>query len=224
MPATSLSPTHAFGAPNATRVTWSNRTFAVVLTVIGGAYVLIIVLLLLADVAYMARATTAVENAGVITWHNPVLASLRDPNIRYAIELSLLSCTLSALMSVCVAAPLGYVMSRWRFPGRQLLDALLDIPIVLPPLIIGLSLLILFQFPPFRWWSREIVYQVPAVVIAQFSVACAFAVRTMKTTFDEIDPRSEQVAITLGCSRWQAFGRIALPEARRGLVTAFTLA
>ena len=84
--------------------------------------------------------------------------------------------------------------------------------------------MILFQFPPFRYIARETVYQVPAVVIAQFSVACAFAVRTMKTTFDHINPRCEQVALSLGCSRAQAFGWVVLPEAKRGMMTALTLA
>jgi molybdate transport system permease protein len=72
--------------------------------------------------------------------------------------------------------------------------------------------------------AREVVYQVPAVVIAQFSVACAFSVRTMKATFDHIDPRCEQVAVSLGCTQAQAFGWVVLPEARRGMMTALTLA
>jgi len=90
--------------------------------------------------------------------------------------------------------------------------------------VVGLSLLILFQYPPFAWIARDVVYQLPAVVLAQFSVACAFAVRTMKSTFDHINPRCEQVAITLGCSKVQAFGWVVLPEASRGMMTAFTLA
>jgi molybdate transport system permease protein len=105
-----------------------------------------------------------------------------------------------------------------------LLDAVLDIPIVLPPLVVGLSLLILFQFKPFAFIARDVVYQIPAVILAQFSVACAFAVRTMKSTFDHINPRCEQVAVALGCSRTQAFGRVVLPEATSGMMTAFTLA
>jgi molybdate transport system permease protein len=132
---------------------------------------------------------------------NPIVVALADPKIQYSIWLSMISCTLSAILSVAVAVPLGYLMSRHRFFGRRLLDAILDIPIVLPPLVVGLSLLILFQFPPFSWYARSIVYQVPAVILAQFSVACAFAVRTMKATFDHIDPRCEQVALSLGCSR-----------------------
>ena len=128
------------------------------------------------------------------------------------------------MLSVIVAVPIGYLLSRHAFPGKRLLDAVLDIPIVLPPLVVGLSLLILFQFRPFAYVARDVVYQMPAVVLAQFSVACAFAVRTMKSTFDHIDPRCEQVAVALGSSRAQAFGWVVLPEANQGVMTAFTLA
>ena len=146
--------------------------------------------------------------------------------------LSLISCTLAALLSLVVAVPIGWLLSRFRFRGRNLLDAILDIPIVLPPLVVGLSLLILFQFWPLtvqlpligKSLNELVVYQIPAVVLAQFSVAAAFAVRTMKATFDEINPRCEQVALTLGCTRAQSFFRVALPEAGRGMLTAFTLA
>ena len=70
----------------------------------------------------------------------------------------------------------------------------------------------------------QVTFAVPSVVLAQFMVACAFAVRTMRVTFDQISPRTEEVALTLGCSRSQAFWRVALPQARRGLLTAATLA
>ena len=104
------------------------------------------------------------------------------------------------------------------------MDAILDIPIVLPPLVVGLSLLILFQFWPFRLAAEWIVYQIPAVILAQFMVACAFAVRTMRVTFDQIPQRFEQVALTLGCNRRRAFWRVIMPQARGGLLAAGTLA
>jgi molybdate transport system permease protein len=62
------------------------------------------------------------------------------------------------------------------------------------------------------------------VILAQFAVACAFAVRPMRVTFDQIPVRGEQAALTLGCSRAEAFWRVVMPEARRGSVTAGTLA
>jgi molybdate transport system permease protein len=95
----------------------------------------------------------------------------------------------------------------------------------LPPLVIGLSLLILFQTPPGKFVDRVFptTYAIPSVILAQFSVAAAFAVRTMRTTFDQITPRRELVALTLGASRANAFWWVVLPEARRGVVTALTL-
>src|SRR5205807_1538566 len=110
--------------------------------------------------------------------------------------------------------------------GLSLLDVLLDVPIVLPPLVIGLSLLILFATPPGRMFQQvlRVTYSVPGVIVAQFAVAAAFAVRTMRVTFDQIPPRQEQVALTLGCSRGQAFWLVVLPQARRGMWTALTLA
>ena len=101
---------------------------------------------------------------------------------------------------------------------------MLDIPIVLPPLVVGLSLLILFQFWPFRLTSHWVVYQIPAVILAQFMVAAAFAIRTMRATFDQIDTRPEQVALTLGCNQAQAFMLVVFPQSRRGMLTAGTLA
>ena len=61
------------------------------------------------------------------------------------------------------------------------------------------------------------------MILAQFAVACAFSVRTMRVAFDQINPRAEEVALTLGCSRGQAFMTVVMPQAWRGLVAAFTL-
>jgi molybdate transport system permease protein len=196
----------------------SDAGFYAAMSVIGLTYIVLIASMLAADFVFVAR------DAGGAAGQHPIAAALADPKIRYSIWLSMTSCTLSAILSVWVAVPLGYLISRHRFLGRNLIDAIVDVPIVLPPLVVGLSLLILFQFWPFRLWARAIVYQVPAVVLAQFAVACAFAVRTMKTTFDHIDPRCEQVALSLGCTRLEAFGWVVLPEARRGMTTALTLA
>ena len=105
--------------------------------------------------------------------------------------------------------------------------------VVLPPLVLGLSLLIMFHLRIGGWqleeWLREevgrpVTFQWPAVILAQFSVACAFAVRTMRVTFDQINPRVEDVARTLGCNRGQAFLQIALPQAWRGMIAAGTIA
>lgn len=146
------------------------------------------------------------------------------------------------MLAVLVAVPLGYLLSRHLMPLEQgryadqvrhkrlrtwlghIIDTVLDVPIVLPPLVIGLSLLILFRLWPFRYLDRMVTYEVPAVIIAQFMVASAFAVRTMRVTFDQISTRHEEIAWTLGCNRAQAFWKVALPAARRGVMAAATLA
>ena len=159
----------------------------------------------------------------VLSRPNPLIQALRSRDIRFSIKLSLISCTLTTLLSLWVAVPIGYLMSRFDFRGKPFVDTLLDIPIVLPPLVVGLSLLILFRYVP-DWLSDAVVYKWPAVILAQFMVACAFAVRTMRVTFDQIPQRFEQVALTLGCNRQQAFWRVILPQARGGLLAAGTLA
>ena len=67
-------------------------------------------------------------------------------------------------------------------------------------------------------------FQPIGIVLAQFPVAAAFAIRTLRGTFDQISPRYEAVALTLGCNRGQAFTRVVLPQAGRGMLTAGTLA
>jgi len=197
----------------------SDVPFLVLMSVLGGSYILLILALLAADIAY--------------TSPRHFLVALQKPEIRYAIQLTLISCTISALLSILVATPLGYLLSRFHFRGRWLLDTLIDIPIVLPPLVIGLSLLILFHLPLAGsnldqilrdHLQVQVTFAPPAVVLAQFAVACAFAVHAMRLTFDQIDTRPEQVALTLGCRRSQAFFRVVLPQAWRGIIAASTVA
>ena len=195
------------------RVLHSDFPFYLSLALLGGLYVALIVALIAADLAY--------------TSPGHLLNALSSPEIRAAVGLSLLSSSLAAILSVWVAVPLGYLLARTRFPGREAVALLLDIPIVLPPLVVGLSLLLLFQTAPGAWFQRHVTtvtYAVPAVVLAQFAATAAFAVRTMRVTFDQLPPRTEDVARTLGCTRAGAFWRVTMPEARGGVLAAFTLA
>lgn len=197
----------------------SDTLFFLVMGGISASFIVLIVLLLVADVMFTST--------------NEFYQALAKPEIRAALKLTLFSCTVAAILSVWVGTPLGYLLSRYSFRGRWVIDTLVDIPIVLPPLVLGLSLLILFHQPIAGWQLESalrdglgfpVTYRWPAVVLAQFSVACAFSVRTMRVTFDQMNPRAEEVARTLGCTRGQAFWQIALPQASRGLVTAFTIA
>jgi molybdate transport system permease protein len=196
----------------------SDTLFFLIMGGLSACFILLIVLLLIADILF--------------TSPSDFIQALAKPEIQAAFRLTMLSCTIAAILSVWVGTPLGYLLSRYKFRGRWIIDTLVDIPIVLPPLVLGLSLLILFH-QPIAGWQLEaflrdrvgfpVTFRWPAVVLAQFAVACAFAVRTMRVTFDQMNPRAEDVARTLGCTRGQAFWKVALPQAQRGIITAFTI-
>ena len=201
----------------------------------------------------------AVMLVATATYASPqdVWKVLVSREIQYATWLSLITCTVSALASVVLAVPIGYLMSRRRFPGRSLVDAALDIPIVLPPMVVGICLLIFFQTDAGQGieraagWTWDYVrdffaallkgslrpvhnhepgsrgfftYAIPGVVLAQFVIAAAFSIRTMRGVFDHISPRPEDVALTLGASRWQALWHVTLPASRRGMFAAASVA
>lgn len=202
-------------ATHDSHVVASSGPFLLCLTLLGGSYVLIILLLILGNLGFLFFSENGIP---------AFVEALQSEEVRYATWLSLISCTITMVLSLFVSVPIGYLMSRFSYPGKAFIDAILDIPIVLPPLVVGISLLILFNVSPFDYLSDWIVWEIPAVIIAQFMVACAFAVRTMRVTFDQISPRYERVAMTLGASRGQAFWMIILPQTRRGLLAAATLA
>jgi len=242
--------------------------------------VLFLIVVLIAYVGMLVLMVGA--NVLTVSWED-IGNVLRDADIQRSIKLTIVTCTATAIFSVLVAVPLAYLLSRYQFRGRAFIDTILDIPILLPPLIVGLSLLILFNrvSPSTCCWmmagglclaacvgciwrvkgsGRSMiprallfiggVFAVAAVlirgsgsleevtsglglpmtfhplgiVLAQFPVAAAFAVRTMRTTFDQISPRYEEVAMTLGCHRGQAFTRVVLPLAGKGMVAAGTMA
>ena len=194
-------------------MTRDDRKFFGALAVLGGGYVLLIVAMFAADLFF--------------TTPGHLLEALSSREIRYSIVLTLVTSIISALLSLLVAIPLGYLLARTAFRGKKFLNAVLDVPVVLPPLVVGLSLLILFQTAPAKWFERsffQVTFAVPSVVLAQFSVAAAFAVRVLQAAFNQMSPRTEQVALTLGCTRAQAFFRVVLPESRRALLAAFAIA
>ncbi len=190
----------------------SDIPFFVGLGVLGGFYVVLIAAMLLADVNYAHLGDFA--------------RILADANIRYAIRLSLISCTITTILALWVAVPIAYLMSRTDFRGKHVLDGFLDIPLILPPLVVGLCLLILFRQTLLRSLDDRfpIAFHVPAVILAQFTVAAAFAgahaachVRRTLTSPGTGRPHARLQPRT-------GLLEVVLPEARYGLLTAATLA
>jgi len=145
----------------------------------------------------------------------------------HSVWLSIWTSAVSAVLALLIAVPAGYVLSRGRFPGVRLLDAVVDIPIVLPPLLFGISLLVLFQRtfigPGLRALGLKFVFEPAGIVLVQVLIAAAYGTRMLKGTFDGLDPRLPAVARTLGCSRARAFFTVTLSIARNGLLAALVM-
>ena len=190
-----------------------NRSFGLFLVAASLAATGLVAVVLAAQVGYAGLASP--------------LRALAEPGIRYAVVLSLATATVSATLAVALAVPVAYGLARYRVPGAAVADLLLDLPVVLSPVALGVSLLLFFRGPAGRWIEAHLVrfvFEVPGIVLAQFVVALALSVRVLKAAFQDVDVRYEQVARFLGCTAWGAFGRVTLPLARRGLVAAYILA
>jgi molybdate transport system permease protein len=151
------------------------------------------------------------------------IKALFSEEILFAIRLSVTTATIAAVISILIAIPVAYAVSRSTFPGKDIVDSLLDLPIVISPVALGAALLVFFNTPVGAAIDDNIikfVFAAPGIVLAQVTVISALAIRLLKSTFDSIDPRYEQVARTLGCSKPAAFFRVTLPLAKNGLIAA----
>jgi molybdate transport system permease protein len=186
-----------------------DRLFAAALLFFVGLFTLFIVLLVLSDVALIDRGA--------------LVTIFTAPFVRHALWMSIWTSLAATAIALIFAVPMGYGLSRVEFPGRLLADTLVDLPIVFPPLVAGLTLLVFFaQSPVGRFIQEdlglEFIFQPIGIVLCQFFVAASLAIRAAKTAFDDVDPRYEHVALTLGCSRFGAFRRVTLPLAAHGII------
>jgi molybdate transport system permease protein len=158
--------------------------------------------------------------------YTKLFATLASAEVLFAITLSLVTATVATVLAMMAAIPVAYAISTRNFWGKSVVDSLLDLPIVLSPIAVGAALLIFFSTVPGEYINNHIirfVFSVPGIVLAQFVIVSALAVRLLKSTFDNIDPRYEQVSRTLGCNKPEAFFRVVLPLAKNGLIAALIL-
>lgn len=162
-----------------------------------------------------------------------VLATLVAPAAVEALRLSLLTTALAMGAIVLFGTPLAYLLARGSFPGIRLVDALVDIPLVLPPVVAGLALLLVFGRRgviggPLSAAGIDLAFTTTAVVLAQIFVASPFYVRALKVGFGAVPRELEAAARIDGASRWSAFWRVtwplSLPAFTEGLVLAWARA
>ncbi|MFN8547649.1 MAG: ABC transporter permease [Candidatus Eisenbacteria bacterium] len=155
---------------------------------------------------------------------------LSRPEARASIWLSLWTSALSTLLALLFGIPSAYALTRHRVPFGAALDILLDLPIVLPPLVAGFSLLLLYAFLGKLIGSRtleslglDLRFSRPGIVLAQFTIAAPLAVRVMRAAFQEVPVRLEFMARSLGSGEAEAFRRVSLPMARNGILAGTIL-
>lgn len=156
-----------------------------------------------------------------------VISALFSSEVRFAISLSIITSIVSTLLSLLVGLPAAYALSRLPIKGKDVIDAIITIPVALPPIAIGAALLIFFTNTPLGISINRIinaVFEVPGIIVAQFSVITPYIVRLMKPVFDKIEPRYEMIARSFGYSAFEVFTKVTLPLAKTGILSAATLA
>lgn len=147
-------------------------------------------------------------------------------------EILVLSLKVSAVAigaSLPVAFAFAWVLARWRFPGKVLLDALVHLPLVLPPVVTGWLLLLAFSTdaPLGRFLNDTLgltfLFRWTGAALAAAVMALPLMVRAMRLSIENVDPRLEQAARTLGAGRWRTFAAITLPLCANGIFAALVL-
>ena len=184
---------------------------------------------ILAALALVALTTLPLFALLVRALEEDLAAQMLDPSVGAAIRLSLLTTLISAIVILVTGTPLAYVLARYRFRGRDTLDALIGLPIVLPPAVAGIALLMAFGRRGVLGGALSALgvslpFTTAAVVLAQTFVAAPFYVRAAKVGFASVPHELEEMALGLGASSWQTFLRVTLPLARRGLASGLGLA
>ncbi len=154
------------------------------------------------------------------------LETLLSSRTLFSLRLSLCAATIATLVSVLFAVPSAYALSRYRFWGRQVVDTILELPMIVSPVALGAMLLIFFNTPSGTFLQERgvhFVFTVYGIVLAQFVTTVGITTRLIKAAMDEIPERYEEVARTLGASPAKAFFTITLPLSRRSVIAAAIL-
>ncbi len=164
----------------------------------------------------------AIDDGG--TWE-----LMRTGQVRNALWLSLWTSVITVVLAILIGTPVAYILSRTNFRGKVLIDAAIDLPIVLPPTVAGVALLTAFGRrgligePVESWTGFTFAFTTVAVVMAQLLVSAPFYVRAARSGFDSFDRQVELVAYTLGASRTRTFFRIVVPQVWPALLAGVVL-
>ena len=155
--------------------------------------------------------------------------TVTSPRVLAAYRLSIGASVGAALLNVVFGGLVAWVLVRYRFPGRRIVDALIDLPFALPTAVAGIALTSLYA--PSGWVGRwltplglEVAYTRLGIVVALTFIGLPFVVRTVQPVLQDLEQEIEDAAVSLGAGRWQTFRRVLVPAVTPALLTGFTLA
>ncbi len=158
-----------------------------------------------------------------------VIASVTQDRVLAALQLSFGAALLAALIDLPIGLLAAWVLVRYRFPGRRVLDAMVDLPFALPTAVAGVALTALYA--PNGWIGSllaplglQLAFNPAGVVLALVFVGLPFIVRTLEPVLQDMAAEAEEAAATLGATRWQAVWRVVLPQLWPAALTGFALA
>ncbi|MDQ1486571.1 MAG: sulfate/thiosulfate transport system permease protein [Actinomycetota bacterium] len=158
----------------------------------------------------------------------PIWSALTTSEARSAIEVTVIVAVAAVVLNTVFGVGAALLLVRRRFPGRHLLDVLVDIPQAVSPIVVGLALILVYgKFGFFGSWIErnglKIIFSLPGMVLATAFVSLPLVVRSVAPVLAEIGDEQEQAARTLGASSWQTFRRITLPSIRDALAYGVVL-
>ncbi|CUI77144.1 sulfate ABC transporter permease subunit CysT [Achromobacter dolens] len=152
------------------------------------------------------------------------------PRVLASYQLTFGASLLAALVNLVFGTIVAWVLVRYRFPGKKLLDALVDLPFALPTAVAGIALTALYAekgwlgAPLGNWFGLKVAFTPLGIVIALIFIGVPFVVRTVQPVLEDIEREIEEAAASLGADRWQTIRRVLLPTLLPALMTGFALA
>jgi molybdate transport system permease protein len=158
-----------------------------------------------------------------------LLSQLENAEVGEALRLSLICATSATVICLVFGVPLAWMLARTELPGRRLARALVTVPLVLPPVVGGVALLLVFgrrgligQYMD-QWFGFTLPFSTSGVIVAEAFVAMPFLIIAVEGALRGADPRFEEAAATLGASRWTVFRRVTLPTVAPGIAAGAVL-
>ncbi len=159
---------------------------------------------------------------------SPILSALRQPSVLSAFWRTLLISLLTVVVHAFFGTATAWVLVRHRFPGRKLLNALIDTPFAVSPVVVGYMLLLLFGrngllAPLLAAWDIKVAFALPGMILATLFVTLPFMARELIPVLEAFGVQQERAAATLGANGWQTFWYVTFPAVRWGFIYGLTL-